>query len=412
MMVEFIGEDRCIYMDSAATTLMMKSAWMRQYEYLRGSCANAHTEITKAGRRTGELIRAARCTVRKFLGAGEDYAVLFGGSGATWGLNRAAVIARHARPDRPYVMLTEMEHHSNILPWARAFGHGNVIYVPVREDGTLDLDVYVELLEQYGPRIAAVSVTAASNVTGLINPIHGLAEWAHAAGALFIIDAAQMAAHAPIRVSGVVENSWIDAIAFSGHKAYSPGSPGVLVVRKSLLPDAPVGDVGGGSVEAVYLRSVKYHEDPEARESSGTPDIPGIISLAASLETLMGLGMGYVFEHEWGLTKQLLSLLSQIEGVTIYGALDKPRTPVVAFNVRGAHHTEVSAWLDDRGVETRSGCFCAQPYVRALLAHAHGTPPQRGDGAVRLSLGLYSKREHVFRAVQLIYEFAKSRLTR
>jgi len=447
---------RC-YLDSAATTLVSEPVLRGEREYLERSAANSHTRAHLAGRTTTDEIEEARRAFGRFVGADpKSDIVIFTGNGATGALNmlaralfppqlrwledcesiagadpaictrfhpmidelRTALRARDPVLDalcrRPKVVVTMMEHHSNILPWMAAAGTKNVLYCRVRADTSLDLDHLQELLDEHGHEVRLVAVTGVSNVTGIKNPIHRIARMAHAVGAEIVVDAAQMAAHAPIDMHPAEEpGADLDYVVLSGHKIYAPGSRGGLVGRTSpFLNRETVGDVGGGMVEYVSLDHFQAKGNPEEREEAGTPNIPGTIRFGISLEILRRIGMDLVEEEEDRLVAATMPILQGLEGVTLYGALDIgkiPRAGVFAFNVDGVHHGFTAAVLNDYfNIAVRNECFCAQPYVKQqlgitkeeecalqarMLLHDRRSLP----GMVRASFGIYSTLDDVER---------------
>jgi len=313
-----------------------------------------------------------------------------------------------------------MEHHSNILPWVEAVGRHNVRFVGVRPDGSLDIEALRAILDADGRRVRLVAVSGASNVTGVLNPIHDIAALAHRAGAEILVDAAQLAPHRPIAMGAE-----IDYLVVSGHKLYAPGSRGVLVGRLALLGDCRcIGDVGGGMVEYVSVEDFRVKEEVTAREEAGTPNIPGTIALGLIAEALLAIGMERVARDEEELTGYALERLAAVDGVTVYGSRDpSARVGVFALNVAGLHHGLVAAFLDECwNIAVRNECFCAHPYVKALL----GVPPddeQRylhemecGDrrhvpGMVRASLGIYSTRADVDALADALSDLTRHRDT-
>jgi len=307
-----------------------------------------------------------------------------------------------------------MEHHANDLPHRKHAGQ--VLHVPLTGQaptlGAVDLAKTARLLEQYAGRVNYVAVAAASNVTGIINPVHDIAALAHAHDAEIVVDASQHLAHAALPVSdtGAMERA-LDAVVFSGHKLYAPGSPGVAVVKRTLLENQEPDEVGGGMVDDVYLSGYRISARFPDREEAGTPDIVGAVQLGAVLSVLQRLGMEPVHAAEQTLLRRLLAELSATPGVRVYGDLDLERTPrlgTVAFNLAGLEHGLVAAALNDyHNVAVRDGCFCAHPYVRELLKPelwALDLDPDADDaaaalepwqGMVRASLGLYTSDDDI-----------------
>jgi selenocysteine lyase/cysteine desulfurase len=438
---------RRVYLDTTATALMPEVVWRGLAEYLESSSANSHTAAHRAGRSTTAAIEEARDEVARLVGAPAGDEVLFTGNGATGAINFLARAlfppelrlplkrptesltraVREAFPDRadtldallerPLVVTTLMEHHSNILPWVEAVGRPNVRFVRTLSDGRLDLAHLRAIFDEEGRRVRLLTVSGASNVTGVVNPIDDLAALAHRAGAKILVDGAQLAPHRRVQMRE------IDFLALSGHKLYAPGSRGALVGRMEVLGDRRcIGDVGGGMVEYVSVEDFRVKEEITAREEAGTPNIPGTIALGLVAATLNRIGMERVEHEEQELVGYALEKLLALDGVTVYGPRDPAaRVGVFALNVAGLHHGLVSAFLDDHhAVAVRNECFCAHPYVKALLEigpqaeRAYLDEMQAGDrrhvpGMVRLSLGIYSTRADVDAAADALAELWRHR---
>lgn len=390
------------YLDSNASTLMMRSAYEAAGRFL-AHYANSHSHAHHAAEISSEALRWAQQRVLRFVGADEaDYACVFVGSGATAGMNRLARRLPAARPERPVMLVSAMEHHSSDLPYRchASCVESMALARHSGEVGGIDLDALDAQLARLGERVNSVVATGVSNVTGIINPVHAIAERAHRHGALMVLDAAQMVAHMPVCLSqGLPPAQHIDACVFSGHKAYAPGSPGVLVIKKERLARLVPDDWGGGMVAEVNAHSYRAHADLAEREMAGTPNIVGALTLAYALEQLDRVGMATIERKQRELTARLHEGLRAIEGVEVYGSHDLvryPRVGAVAFNLVGWPHGLVARVLNDAfNIAVRNGCFCAHPYVHQLLAHAWQRQPMPGDGMVRASLGLYSTPDDI-----------------
>ena len=405
----------CHYLDSAASTLTLDCARQIADELLF-HYANTHSQAYFSTRVVHYAYDWAHQKMLNFVGPTnqERYVACFFGAGCTAILNRLARRLAASRPERGLVLVSLMEHHANDLPHRK---HADrVLHIPVTGIapalGAVDLVTLERLLEQHRGQVNYVAVSAASNVTGIVNPVHAIAELAHAYGAWVIVDASQYLAHAPLSLSdtGSMERE-LDAVVFSGHKLYAPGSPGVAVVRRALLEESEPDEVGGGMVDDVSLSSYQVTSRFPDREEAGTPNIIGAVQLGAALNVLQRIGMTRIHAAEQTLLRRLLAELSAIPGVRVYGDPDPDRTPrlgVVSFNLAGLEHGLVAAVLNDYfNVAVRNGCFCAHPYVRELLkpelweleidpdvedAAALLKPWQ---GMVRASLGLYTTDEDI-----------------
>jgi len=412
------------YLDSSATSLMPIRVNRVLHEYLLSAQANSHTHASARGRATTKAIEDTRALVLSLVGGGPDDAAVFVGNGSTGALNLAAQILYPTLPtakdSRPIALISEMEHHSNMLPWRRAAngrmgasqGLDFVKYFPVRDDCTVDLSQLRAMLAMYRGRVRVVAVSAMSNVTGAIVDVHAIAAMAHEAGAVIVVDAAQAAPHIPITMHTSNPAETLDFIALSGHKLYAPGSPGVLVASKDALASAAwrTGDVGGGIIDRVEFDSVTLIDDVARRLEAGTPNILGIVTLGAAILFLQDLGMDSIREHEIKLTRQALAGLSAIPSCVVYGPMDATmRGGIVSFNLFGLAHGLVAAVLNDYfGIAVRNDCFCAQPLVRRLLdavCNQRGVCAPRDEfrrGMVRASFSPFTTDADVRRLVTAV----------
>ncbi len=418
------GDSRRVYLDSTASTLMMGAAH-RAVEALLGHYANTHSLLHNSAKLATRNYAWAHERVLSFVGADPDiYTSFFAGSGTTGGMNRLARVFKELRPGRDTALVSIMEHHSNDLPHRKHLGR--VIHLPAEgRIGSVDMAALATLLEQEQDRVNYVAVTGVSNVTGIINPIHEIAKLAHSYGALILVDGAQMVAHVPLRRSGHDDPAEdIDALVFSGHKTYYPGSPGVVVARKEhLLAIDPV-EVGGGMVTRVFTHHYSVTTKFPDREEAGTPNIPGAIGLATALEVLDRIGMQMLFEDEEELLAYALKQMLSVPGITIYGDPDIRQTPRVAsisFNVEGVHHSLVAAILNDyHNIAVRNECFCAHPYVIEMMPEETADFVALSDedvenlqapkpGMVRTSFGLYNTRDDVDRLTTALKDISANK---
>ncbi len=394
------------YLDSAASALMLEPAWRTAQAFLR-HYANTHSDQHFGARIATHAYVWSHERALAFVGANQkDYACAFAGSGSTAGFNRIARALARLRPERDTVLVSGMEHHSNDLPHRKH--SARVEHIPMLGEApafrSLDLAALEALLKANKGRVNYVAVTGASNVTGIINPIREMARLAHEHGALLVIDGSQLVMHAPVRM-----DDGIDFLAFSGHKVYAPGSPGVIVGRRDILSGLEPDEVGGGMVDDVSLENYIVSDRFPDREEAGTPNIVGAVILGAALETLMQVGMDKVHEAEQAMLGPLLAELAKRPLVRVYGDTDlkrSPRTGTIAFNIQGLDHGLVAAALNDYfGVAVRNDCFCAHPYVREMLkpelweidldaqSEAELAEIEMRKGMVRASFGLYTSDE-------------------
>ena len=411
-----------VYLDSAASTLMMAPAYEVGHEFLE-HYASTHSDLHYAARGASQAFEWAHERVLKFVDADpENYCTFFAGSGATAGFNRMAASLSRARPERNVVLVSEMEHHSNDLPHRYHTSH--IVHVPCLGEferyGGLDMDKLLAIFEEHGENINYMAVTGASNVTGAITPLAEVARLAHAVGAYLIVDASQMIAHAPVSM----DDADIDVLVFSGHKIYAPGSPGAVIAKISVLNEIKPAELGGGMVDDVYIAEYMPTATLPDREEAGTPNIVGGIMLGAVLDLLTRVGMDKVREKEIGLIDLVWNGLKDIEGVSVYGPEpdDIPRTGTIAFNIKGFDHGLTAAALNDyHNIQVRNGCFCAHPYVRELLkrelwdmdidpdAPNAEADVERKRGMSRASLGLYTTQADLEALLVAVRDLASRR---
>tara|TARA_S200000501_G_scaffold378919_1_gene444989 strand:+ start:6515 stop:8005 length:1491 start_codon:yes stop_codon:yes gene_type:complete len=406
------NKTRRVYLDSTASTLMMGPAFRTAERFLE-NYSNTHSEMHFGAKICTEAYNWVHKKVLHFVKADpNEFTCFFTGSGVTSGINRMARVFSQVRPSSNIVLISIMEHHSNDLPH-RKHG-GQVIHIPLdtyeSNLGCVNIELLEKYLKQYKDKISYVSITGISNVTGILNPVNQIASLAHDYGTNIIVDAAQMAAHAPIKMSGFKDlTKEIDSLIFSGHKTYAPGSPGTVIARKSILSNTEPEEVGGGMVDRVYENSYVVKSTFPDREEAGTPNILGSIILGASLEVLDRIGMDYILKKDLMMTNELLVKMTSISSVVIYGDTDTvncPRAASISFNIIGMDHGLVAAILNDYyNIAVRNECFCAHPYVEQMLQQTHSDQIKKIKhidnpwhiepwmGMVRVSLGLYNTRE-------------------
>jgi len=395
------GKRRFVNLDNASSTPTFRPVAEKVDEFMR--------YYSNVARGTGFKSQVAswafeesRKTVARFVKADPASDTIIFTRNTTESLNRLAALFPF-KPDS-VVLTTMMEHHSNDLPWRR---RAQVVHARVDADGSLDVDDFAAKLARYRGRITLVAVTGASNVTGWVNPVHGLARLAHEAGASIVVDAAQIAPHRPIDMRKSEDPEHLDFVTFSAHKAYAPYGVGVLAGRKDLLHPSVPSLVGGGAVDLVTLDSIIWRSLP-SREEAGTPGVVGAVALAAAIGLIESVGWDAIRKHEDELTLYTLDRMSKIPGLKLYGGasgtdLDR-RLGVIAFNLEGQSDALVAAALAyEAAVGARCGLFCAHPYVISLLDLRQREVERIRDqiasgnlagvpGMVRASFGLYNDR--------------------
>jgi len=330
--------------------------------------------------------------------------VLFG-KNSTEALNKLA--RRLPLSPGDVVLTTEMEHHSNDLPWRAA---ARTEHVGVLADGALDEEHLDDLLQRHRGRVRLVAVAGASNVTGYINPVQRIAEKAHAAGAQVLVDAAQLAPHRSLDMRRLGDPDGVDYMVLSAHKMYAPFGTGALIGRRDTFLQGDPDLVGGGTVDIVTLDDVLWTGLPD-REEGGSPNVVGAVALGRAVQCLQEMGMEAVAGHEAALTAYLLRQLADVPRVRIFGDNDPNRAAqrvgVVPFAVEGMSHHLVAAILSaEGGIGVRNGCFCAHPYLLRLLgvpaeqAALHRQHIRQGSkadlpGMVRVSFGCYNNEAEV-----------------
>ncbi|WP_069999561.1 aminotransferase class V-fold PLP-dependent enzyme [Cellulosilyticum sp. I15G10I2] len=401
-----------INFDNAATTPPLKKVDTFIYDNLL-----LYSSIGRGGQKSAyctEAYELSRQEILNFFNLTEQdgYTTIYV-KNTTEGLNFLANILCGHKMDK--VLATRMEHHANDLPWRMA---AHTLYIDVDYEGKLNLQHIKEKLERGQGTIKYVTVTAASNVTGYINPIHDIARLAHQYGAMIIVDAAQLVAHRRIDMKGTGKDDAIDFLVFSGHKMYAPFGSGVVIGLKEIFDKKSPYLVGGGTVTAVFDDDVYWKNTPQKNEA-GTPNFLGAMSIVAAMIVLSEIGFDEISSHEERLKQRLLSGLARIPQIICYGdSKDSNRLGVVSFNIRDIHYERMAQLLADiRGVAVRSGCFCAQPYVARLLGISNEeryrymlNKDLKLPGMLRASLGLYNTEEEVdefLNTIEHIIKYAK-----
>jgi len=359
----------------------------------------------------------AHATIAAFVGASPDTSTVIIGRNTTDAINKLAY--RFPLAPDSVIVSTMMEHHSNDLPWRR---RGQLVRARVGPDGRLDEGHLDELLAQFGRRVALVTITGASNVTGYIQPIHRLARKAHAVGAKILVDAAQLAPHRRIDVKRDDDPEHLDFVALSAHKLYAPFGAGALIGPRDAFLQGEPEYQGGGTIEVVTADDVLWAGLPD-REEAGSPNVVGALALATAAQTLIALDHARVQQHEAALTAYALRQLRAVPGIRLYGETDPERladrVAVISFNLESLPHGLVAAILGyEGGIGVRSGCFCAQQYVAHLLGLTPADEDRRyrarlagqdwpKPGMVRASFGLYNTFDEVDTFVETLTRIAR-----
>jgi cysteine desulfurase/selenocysteine lyase len=379
ILARIVNGHRLVYLDSAASSQRPRTVIEAMSQYYATSHANVHRSIHTLGEEATALYEAARDRVQRFIGAARREEVVFT-RGTTDGLNLvAAALGRTLRPGDE-ILLTDMEHHSNIVPWQMAARDRGVTVrsIPVTADGRLDLEGFERLL---GPRTRVLAFAHVSNVLGTFNPVAHLCDRARRVGAVTVVDGAQAAPHLPLDISAL----GCDFYVFSSHKMLGPTGIGVLWGRHQALEALEPTRGGGEMIKEVWIDHATWNDLPW-RFEPGTPPIAEAVGLTAALEYLEKLGMERVAEHERALARQAIEVLGAIPGITVYGPpAGVDRGAVVSFSVDGLHPHDVAALLDQEGIAVRAGHHCAQPLMRTLGI----------TGTARASFSVYTSPEDV-----------------
>jgi len=374
-----------VYLDSSATSQKPLQVIEAIEKYYREINSNVHRGVHTLGTRATDAYEGAREKVRKFINAKSTQEVIFT-RGTTTSLNTvAASYAAANLKAGDEIVITYMEHHSNIIPWqqvARRTG-AQLKYIPLQEDGTISLD---DVRATITANTKIVSVMQVSNVLGVINPVKEIAQIAHDHGAIMVVDGAQSAPHMKIDVQDLD----CDFLAFSGHKMCGPTGIGVLYGKKHLLENMEPIEFGGEMIDFVQLQESTWKELPWKFEA-GTPIIAGAIGLGAAIDFLNEVGLDQIAEHEHKLAAYALEKMSAVEGMTIYGPLDAAkRAGLITFNLSDVHPHDVATVLDAEGIAVRAGHHCAQPLMRWLKASA----------TARASFYLYNTEDDIDKLVE------------
>ena len=350
-----------VYLDSAATAQKPRAVLDALRAFYERSNANVHRSIHTLGEEATALFEAARDRVRAFIGARFREEIVFT-KGTTEAINLVAFTwARRALQEGDEILLTEMEHHSNLVPWLLLARERRLRlrHVPIADDGRLDLPALDRLLTR---RTRLVALAHVSNVLGTVNPVAAIVERAQAAGARVLVDGAQAVPHLPVDVAAL----GVDFYAFSGHKVGGPTGIGVLYGRREVLESLEPAFGGSEIIKEVWLDHVTWNDLPW-RFEPGTPPIAQAVGLDAALAYLEGLGWGAIRAHEADLTREALRRLAEVEDLVLYGPRDpEGRVGVVSFNLPDVHPHDLAAALDAEGIAVRAGHHCAQPLMRRL----------------------------------------------
>ncbi len=371
--------NQLVYLDNGASSQRPKSVINCLSDVYEKRYANVHRGAHRLSGESTDLFEVARRSVQTFLGAKSEHEVIFT-SGTTMGINLVARSWGDANVSQgDEILLTEMEHHSNLVPWQQLAERtgATIRAIPITEDGQLDLDFLPKVLTD---RTKVVAVAAVSNVLGTINPISYITEAAHAVGAKVVVDAAQAVPHEAIDVTG-----WdADFVAFSGHKMLGPSGVGVLYGKQQLLEEMPPFLGGGSMIDMVEIDRFTPAMLP-AKFEAGTPPIADAIAMKPAIEYLENVGLARILQHEQSLANYAHELLADVPGLRILGPDVSKKAGIVSFVIEGLAASDIATFLDGRGIAVREGHHCTLPLHKKLGISA----------SVRASFYLYNTREEV-----------------
>lgn len=382
---QVVNDEPLVYLDNAATTQKPQVVLDALMTYYHEDNANVHRGVHTLAERATAAYEASREKFRQFINAKSTKEVLFT-RGTTTGLNWVGRFAEQVLEPGDEVVISIMEHHSNIIPWQKACKKtGAKLVYAYLKDGQLDME---DLANKITEKTKFVSLAQVSNVLGCINPVKEIAKFAHQVGAYMVVDGAQSAPHMAIDV----QNLDCDFFTLSGHKMLGPTGIGVLYGKEEILNQMNPIEFGGEMIDFVYEQEATWKELPWKFEA-GTPNIAGAIALGAAVDYLSALGMGNVHAYEQELVDYVLPKLQAIEGLTVYGPEDPSQhAGVIAFNIDGLHPHDVATALDYEGVAVRAGHHCAQPLINHLGI----------SSAARASFYIYNTKEDCDKFVEAI----------
>lgn len=361
-----------VYLDSAATTMKPKVVIDRITKYYTLDNSNVHRGAHYLSQRGTDEFEKARRTVAQFINARHDSEIVFT-RGTTESINLIAhSFGRPFLKEGDEVILSVMEHHANVVPWHVLKNEkGIVLKYAYLKDGHLDLDQMKSLIT---PKTKLITITGCSNTLGVFTDLKAIMAMAKAVNAKVMVDAAQLVSQHPIDV----QDLGCDFLVFSGHKLFGPTGIGVMYAKQEILDQMPPYQTGGSMISEVTEQATTFNIPP-FRFEAGTPHIEGVVGMMAAIEFFQSIDKKWLRSHENVLLSRATSELEKIEGVVIYGAKTN-KSPIISFNLQGAHHSDVAALMDQQGVAVRSGHHCTQPLMTYL----------KTTGTIRASFSIYN----------------------
>ena len=373
-----------VYLDSAATTQKPQAVLDALIQYYEQENSNVHRAAHRLADQATLHFEAARESLRRFIGATSTNEIIWT-RGTTEGINLVAAALRDAPSTRREILITELEHHSNIVPWQQLAAKlgGKLRVARITEAGEIDLS---DLAAKLGEQTLVVAFNHVSNALGTLNPVARICRLAADAGALSLVDGAQAAGHLPLKVCKL----GCDFYTFSGHKMFAPTGIGVLYGREAVLESLPVWQTGGEMIEQVRFEATSFNRLPY-RFEAGTPNIAGAVGMQAAVDYIESLDREAALKHEHHLLSLALSGLRQIEGVRVMAA-DAPRSGVLSFVMDEVHHQDLGTLLNEQDIALRTGHHCAMPLMERLGV----------SGVTRVSVAAYSSEEDIARLIAAI----------
>ncbi len=379
-----------VYLDNAATTQKPRAVLAAIARVYEESCSNVARGVHTLSQEATALYEGARATVARFLGAADPSEVVFV-RGTTEGINLMAAAWGRARVGAgDEVLVTGLEHHSNLVPWQMLCEEkgARLVVVPIDDRGDVMMEEFERLLS---PRTKIAAVAHVSNALGTVNPVRRMSDLAHEVGATVVVDGAQGAPHLPVDVAAL----GCDAYAFSGHKTYGPSGSGALWARRELLEAMPPYQGGGGMITSVTFEGTEFGPPPH-RFEAGTPAIEAAVGLAAAIDYLEAIGRERAAAWEQALLDDAVARLPEVPGLALVGT-PRRRASVVSFTLAGAHPHDVGTVLDRRGIAVRAGHHCAQPVMERL-----GVP-----ATTRASFAFYNRPDEVDALIAGLHQAAE-----
>ena len=381
---QMINDRKLVYFDNGATTQKTQSVINAESNYYQMENSNVHRGVHFLSRLATDKFEETRNAVQNFIGAQEALEVIFT-RGATESINIIANGYRSLLKKGDEIILSELEHHSNIVPWQMCckYSGANLKIIPLLEDGSLDIAGFESLISE---KTKLVSISHISNTLGTINPVKDIIKKAHEVGAKVMVDGAQAASH----ISLNVQELGVDFYCFSAHKMFGPTGVGILYGKKNLLNKLPVYQGGGEMIKDVSFKKTTYADLPHKFEA-GTPNIAGIIAFKKAVDFITDVGISNIAKYEQTLLEYATEELLKITGLKIYGTA-KNKSAIISFNIDGLHPYDIGMILDKFGVAIRTGHHCTQPIMEKFNI----------PGTARVSLALYNTKEEIDICIEAI----------